>query len=303
MAFSGLKQLRPVVLTMILVGLVTFAISDAVNHLFIELLAAIAAGVAFFFLAFPGSRFFNIAFANFLAVYACLFAFFRDANFAAVTGFAVPVAFLLPFGAFMLGAWLRRDAIRSIVTAERLREERHLGRVLVWLAPVSAVGGATFMLPSAGLTDAELGWAMLAAQAAISVVVFAVSRDVCSFLIDTGLLFESFFERIARLLPPAFAFITFYSMLVIFFATVYRILDRYSDVPHFTVNGAARDLNFAESLYFSIATISTVGYGDIAPASAVARVIVSGEIVLGVLLLLFGFSEIIGYSRERHTRG
>jgi voltage-gated potassium channel len=303
MDLPRLRQFRPVVLTMLLVGLVTFATADVVTYLFVVVLAAIAAGVGFFFIAFPGSRFFNIAFANFLAVYACLFTFFRDANFAVVTGPTVPLAYLMPFAAFLLGAWLRREEIRGIVTAERVREERHLGRVLMWLAPVSAVGGATFFLPAADMSEAELGWALLAAQAAISLVVFGVSRDVCAFLIDTGLLFESFFERMSRLLAPAFAFVTFYSLLVIVFATIYRILDRYSDLPHFAVNGTSRDLSFAESLYFSITTISTVGYGDIVPASDIVRVLVSAQIILGVLLLLFGFSEILSYSRDHRGRG
>jgi putative Mn2+ efflux pump MntP len=65
-----------------------------------------------------------------------------------------------------------------------------------------------------------------------------------------------------------------------------------------------RALNFSESIYFSIVTISTVGYGDIVPHSSVARVLASLEVICGFLLLLFGVSELLEYAREhRRNRG
>jgi voltage-gated potassium channel len=139
----------------------------------------------------------------------------------------------------------------------------------------------------------------VAAMAAISIIVIAVCRDVSTFLIDTSLLFDQFFTRMARLIVPAVAFLTFYSMLVIVFASIYRVIDVYSTVPQFLINGRPRVITFSESLYFSITTLSTVGYGDVAPEGNLIRVIVAIQIVCGVLLLLFGFSEIISYARER----
>jgi len=293
------KWLGAVTLTAVLVALVTFAIADAVSYLYVAVVAAIAAGAAFFFLLFPGSRFFSIAFANFLAVYACIFEFFRESNFSYVENWSVAPGYLLPIAAFLLGAGLRRDAIRSIVTAQHLREERHFPRLLAWLAPVFAVGALTFPLPGLGLDQHTYTLVFLGAMALIGVMVFAASASICTFLIDTGLLFEEFFASIARLVVPGFAFFTFYSMLVIVFAAVYRIIDNYSPVHHFIIDGATREIDFAESLYFSLVTISTVGYGDIAPASDIVRVIVAIQIMLGVLLLLFGFWEIMSYARER----
>jgi voltage-gated potassium channel len=65
-----------------------------------------------------------------------------------------------------------------------------------------------------------------------------------------------------------------------------------------------RALNFSESIYFSIVTISTVGYGDIVPHTSVARVLVSLEVICGFLLLIFGVSELLEYAREhRRNRG
>lgn len=286
-------------LTAILVALVTFAIADSVSYLYIAVVIAVAAGAAFFFLLFPGSGFFSFAFANFLAVYACIFEFFRESNFADVAIWAVAPGYVLPIAGFLLGAGLRREEIRSIVTARHLREERHFPRLLAWLAPVFGVGALTFPLSGLGLDQHSYTLVFLASMALIGAMVFAASVSVCTFLIDTGLLFEEFFANIARLVVPGFAFFTFYSLLVILFAAIYRIIDHYSAMHHFVIGGVARDIDFAESLYFSLVTISTVGYGDIAPASDLTRVIVAIQIMLGVLLLLFGFWEIMSYARER----
>lgn len=302
MRLPSLNRFGGVGFTIMLVALVAFAIADVVTYLFVAMVAAIGAGAAFFLLLFPGSRFFAIAFANFLAVYACFFVFFREANFRPVEDWVVAPGFLLPIAAFLLGAWVRRADIRTIVTAQRLREERHFVRVLLWLAPVCLIGAATFLLPGMGLGPGSYSAVFLGAMGLVALVVYAVSPDVCTFMLDSGLLFEEFFARIGRLIVPAFAFLTLYSLLVIVFAAIYRIIDHYTMPFHFVVYGAHREIGFAESLYFSLATISTVGYGDIVPASDIVRVIVAVQIVLGVVLLLFGFSEILTYSRDRGRR-
>jgi voltage-gated potassium channel len=143
---------------------------------------------------------------------------------------------------------------------------------------------------------------LLAAMAAISIIVFLVSRDVAIFLLDTGLLFEAFFERMTSLIVPAFAFLTFYSLLVILFASLYTVLDHLAGGPHFRIDGALRAITFSESLFFSVTTLSTVGYGDIVPAGNAARLLAAIEIVCGVLLFLFGVNELFSFSQRRPTR-
>ena len=53
-----------------------------------------------------------------------------------------------------------------------------------------------------------------------------------------------------------------------------------------------------KSIYWSIVTLTTVGYGDITPLSYSLRIIASIQILFGVLLLLFGFAEIRRYGVE-----
>ena len=106
----------------------------------------------------------------------------------------------------------------------------------------------------------------------------------------------------SRLVIPAFAFFTFYSLIVILFASAYRLISADTSEAQFNVGGALRGLSFSESIYFSNNTKSTVGYGDIIPYSNLARLLSSLEVFCGIMLLLFGVSELLEYARE-HRQG
>lgn len=288
-----------VLFTVVLIGLIALAIPAVVDFFFLIMLAVVVGGAAFFYLLFPGSRQFAVVFANALAVYTCVFVFFMHANFASVSVGVRPVGFILPVLAFLAGAWLRRRQIAAIVSAGRLSEERHFGHLLRWLVPVFGIGALTFILPELRIRQTLYDALFLLSMGGIAAVVGVVSRQVATFLLDVGILFEDFFLRMAELVVPAFAFFTFYSLNIILFASIYRILDRFSAAQHFRIEGQLIDIAFPEALYFSAITLSTVGYGEIVPATSLARIIVVIQIVFGVLLLLFGFSEIIAYTRAR----
>ncbi|MSO97186.1 MAG: two pore domain potassium channel family protein [Rhodospirillaceae bacterium] len=71
-------------------------------------------------------------------------------------------------------------------------------------------------------------------------------------------------------------------MLVIVFACLYTIIDQFSKQPHFSIGGELRDITFAEALYVSVVTLSTVGYGDIVAHTLAVRMLVAFEIFVGV---------------------
>jgi voltage-gated potassium channel len=294
-------HLAPVAVSVGLVSLISLAVSTHLVYSLITL-ATVAAAAITFYAVFPGSRFFAIAFANALAVYVCVFIFFVEANFRAVHSGWLHIGFAMPILAFLAGAWFRYEEIQNLLQSPRLRDERHFGRLFLWLIPMAVIGASTFPLSQMAQSTGAITLVFFAAMGLTSLIVFVVSGAVCTFLLDTGLVFEDFFRRMAALVIPAFAFFTFYSLIVIVFASVYRLVDRYFAGAHFLVNGEVHDLSFTECLHFSIITLSTVGYGDIVPASSPVRLIVGVEIICGVLLLLFGFSEIISYSREHIRR-
>jgi len=49
----------------------------------------------------------------------------------------------------------------------------------------------------------------------------------------------------------------------------------------------SRPLNILDSIYFSLITIATVGYGDISPVSAPAKILSMSQVLIGLLYVLF----------------
>jgi voltage-gated potassium channel len=284
--------LRSTAFTLLLVGLVAAAIGADWTTTLSSLLTC-AVGFGFFYLLFPGGAHFGITVANFLAIYACIFEFFRDANFpAAPQPFALG-AVALPVLGFLGGCVLRRRQVFSIIHARRIRELERLPRITSWLIGAMAVGAASFALPRLELAPFEQGLVLLAAMALVTLFVVASVRDVILVMIDIAMVFEGVAARLDRLVRPLMAFVTFYSLLVVVFACLYRIADLTTRVPQFSLHGEPARISFVDSLYYSVATITTLGFGDIAPASFLARAITAVEVLSGVLMLLFGFSEIM----------
>jgi voltage-gated potassium channel len=247
------------VFTVLLLGLIALAIAEIGTVVLPVMFAIVSVAVGSFYLLFPGSNFFAISLTNFLGVYACMFVYFTQTNFQLVETWAVQLGFPLPVLAFIAGAALKRDSIRHIVYARDVRGRRQFGRTFRWLMPIFAIGALTFFVPAQVLDPGMTNMLFLAAMGGIAVIVLFASPDIATFLLDSGLLFEEFFQESARLLLPAFAFFTFYSLVVIVFGCIYRILDRFTDAPQFTVGGAPQEISFADALYFSIITVSTVG--------------------------------------------
>lgn len=290
-----------VVLSVFLVGLIALSVAATESYLAVMVVASIVVTVGIFRIAFQSGRAFCITLANLVGVYACLFLFFSESNFQAASVWALSLAFTLPLIGFLAGSFRHRAAITLVAESGPPRDERQLPSVVAWLVPVFAVGALSFLVPGVGVSGGFVDIALLAASGAIALIAFAVSRDIAIFLRDTGMLFDEFFRRIAALAVPAFAFLTFYSLLVILFAALYAVLDHALGGTDFRIDGVVRAITFPESLYFSLMTLSTVGYGDIAPLSSAIRLIAAAEIVAGILLLLFGFNEIFSFARS-HDR-
>jgi len=292
------RWLRAVAFTAFTVLLIAVGVTERFGGLTLMVVVAVFGGAGMFLRLFPGSRFFVLSFANSLAIYTCVYFFLAAENFLDASEWAFVLGYLAPILGFLIGAWWHHDEITRVAFADHLVEPRHPERIFAWLIPVTILSALTFLVPALGVGGLGSSLIMVGCMLLTALFVLVMSRAICVFLIDTGLLFDQFFVRIVQLFAPAFAFFTLYSFNVIVFGMIYRIIDRIAETPLFLIGGARQPIGFVDSLYFSLITMSTVGYGDITPAADSVRAIAAVEIMIGILLFLFGFYEIIRYARR-----
>lgn len=306
------SHLSTVAFSSLLLGVVGYASNETIGLFYVSLIAVICLVSAFHAVFGSRSAFFNVVFANAITIYLCFFAFFVESIFRGVPRVYVAIGFLLPLVGYLGGAIFKRREITDIIQSEQYIKEREFIRSFLWLVPIALIGIAAFVLHQVDLdnppmlVDAlqdHLNAAFLLEMSTIAVIVFFASRDFTLMMVDTGVIFSDFFTSNARLIKPAFAFFTFYSLIIVVFAAVYRIIDHLSDVHHFIVRGVLRDLTFVESMYFSLVTLSTLGYGDIVPITNGIRFIVGVETFFGTLLFFFGVHAIIGHKRDEASQG
>lgn len=285
--------LRGAVIAVVLAGLTAGALHDRGALGIVAQLAGGGAGFATFVLLFRGGTHAAFTVANFIAVYACMFVFFQDSNFPAAGNNVAAVAYLLPIASFLVAVVRKRRLLQDAVAARLTRPEAELPRLMRWTLPVSAVAAATFALPEAALPVVWQNAVLLGSMAVIAGLVFNAAGDIVRLLVDVAVIFDAFFDRVVHLLAPMTAFLACYALIIVVFACAYRILDALVTGPMFAVLGEGRKITFIEAVYFSVISVATVGYGDIVPIAPLARVLAMIEVLLGLVLLLFGLNEIM----------
>jgi len=197
------------------VSFVGAAVAGIASPLFFAILLSACLVIAVMRTLFPPGRLFPIAFASLLAVYAAIFSLFLEEIFRGIDDAVLVVGFCLPIAFFVIGCGLRRDQIRALVAHPTIRSEQRVLRAAAWLVPVFLIGATVVVLSHAFGPFLNPDLVFLGAMALIGAIVLSVSGDVAIFLVDAGLLFKEFFLRVSRLVIPAFAFVTFYSLIVI----------------------------------------------------------------------------------------
>ncbi len=89
-----------------------------------------------------------------------------------------------------------------------------------------------------------------------------------------------------------------YLLIGFFWATVYDVLSNFDPNAFRSLSGIDKQANL---IYFSFSTLTTTGYGDIAPASAIARAFANVEAIMGVMYPSILIARLVGlYSNQHH---
>jgi len=160
-----------------------------------------------------------------------------------------------------------------------------LSQIKSWLWPsvMLALGNAVFVVagntfPSRALTG--IRWAVLAAFFGLA------AAGLFSHLRSS--------RSIAR--AQLYTAVNIYLLLGLLWATLYLAVDVFS--PGSIQIGSHPADRQTELLYFSLITLSTVGYGDIVPLSGTARILTALEGVTGVLYIATTVAVLVGRFRN-----
>ncbi len=262
------------------------------------LFSAVACGVVglsvgALYLLFPQGPQFALNAPNGLAMYTCLYAVIGRAAFPDASDWARLGAFVMPVAAFVAACWARRRALRPWIGAAHAPDLAHLPRFAGWLGAMGAIAVLCLALPINRTAPGTQTAALLAAMALVSAISAVTVGDVVRLLADIAAIFRQVTGRLARLAIPVAAYCSLWALLTVVFGCLYRIADGFSQKPLFHGPEGPIRVGFPGALHFSAVTLSTVGYGDIQPMDDGIRLLATVQALLGQLLLLFGFYEIM----------
>lgn len=187
--------------------------------------------------------------------------------------------------AWLIQALLMAGTVITALFAEgatRTQWQRVLG-----LIAVSAIGLIAAVITGRGLPERGIAFGLSGLLAASGAVI--VARGVLG-----GIRVE---RRVT--LHSVMGALTVYLLAGLVFAFSYGVMEAISATPVLSHLGTDKH---AEEVYFSFITLTTVGYGDIAPVAAAARMTSALEALFGQLYLVTIVAVIVSNVGSRRTR-
>ena len=156
----------------------------------------------------------------------------------------------------------------------------------VWPSVLLALGNAVFVVAGntfASSTLTGVRWALLAAFFGLT------AAGLFSHLRNS--------RSVAR--AQLYTAVNIYLLLGLLWATLYLAIDAFS--PGSIQIGSHSADRQTDLLYFSMVTLSTIGYGDIVPLSGEARIAAALEGVTGVLYIAITVALLVGRFRSEFS--
>lgn len=204
------------------------------------------------------------------------------APFRHLFGLLVALIALFPFSDTLWGRWLIA-AITAVVFFRLFRQtevyRRHRALSLVVTALIGIVS-----LSAAGSTDAsgELNRDVLAAYAIVVATVLAVAT-----VVTVRQVFQSTHVTVDTILGA----VSIYLFIGLAFGYGYIAVDDFTAGGLFAGGHVATQ---GEHLYFSFVTLTTLGYGDLAPLAPAGRSLSMVEAILGQIVLVTLVAWLVG---------
>ena len=177
--------------------------------------------------------------------------------------------------------------------------------LLLLTAAVLAVGGRRWTLTLAVLLATPVlaaRWLYFAAPAWVPHEVFLASFLLfVAFVIAQFLWFILHAPRVnSEVLCAA---VSTYLLLGLWWAIAYGMAARLSPECFIGATGATRVLQDLDAVYFSFITITTVGYGDITPASSTTRMLAMTEAITGTMYMAVLVARLVSlYTMEAASK-
>ena len=116
-----------------------------------------------------------------------------------------------------------------------------------------------------------------------------------------GLVLAAQTRRITRAELPELRAVEALGIVVAFFLVVFSTI--YLTMSHGSVSTFSQPLDHTRALYFTITVFSTVGFGDIAPRTDTARILVSTQMLLDLIIIGAVVRLLINAAKTSITRG
>lgn len=179
--------------------------------------------------------------------------------------------------------------VRLLLLGALLAEASHLGdRRVAWHRPAAWIGAGV------GLAAVVVGTA-LASAPVTSGLVGGLSLVFTAAII--GLLGRAVIARPAVDTPTVLGVLSIYLLLALFFASLNQLGNAFD--PEGYLAGVTGLPTAADQLYFSVITLTTVGFGDVTPASQLARAVAVLEALTGQVYLVSVVAAVVGTWRRR----
>ena len=176
----------------------------------------------------------------------------------------------------------------------------NLLNVFVLMAAVAAVGRTRFSFVLALLlTVPIIGFQWLGlSQGEHSYILWSWTLGALFYLITLVYLLRYVFGAEVMTADKLFGAASAYMLLGFLWSYLYAI-SQYYHPEAFTVHGVITELSIKDVIYFSFTTLTSTGYGDIAPVSNHTKALASVEQIFGTLFVAILIARLAGIYPEQ----